>query len=170
MAWTYVALGVFVAFSPDRWRRWVMPAAQLVLLHACVWFSLMLGPALIRGEGGAPLLVARAVLLVFCVFFGWALVLVLVHPSEKKAVAVARVPGHRTHRLVTILFSRRTCERVFEPIVADHQQEYFEALAQGETLRARWIGVRLHLDLGLSAVVWVATRVRAVRDGQDRRA
>jgi hypothetical protein len=40
------------------------------------------------------------------------------------------------------LFSAKTQKEIFEPIVADWQEEYFEALFKKEIWKARWINVR----------------------------
>ncbi len=40
------------------------------------------------------------------------------------------------------MFSTKTQKEIFEPIVADWQEEYFEALFKKEIWKARWINVR----------------------------
>ena len=40
------------------------------------------------------------------------------------------------------LFSPKTQKEIFEPIVADWQEEYFEALFKKDIWKARWINVR----------------------------
>jgi len=40
------------------------------------------------------------------------------------------------------LFSNKNQKEVFEPIIADWQKEYFEALSKKEIRKARWINVR----------------------------
>ena len=40
------------------------------------------------------------------------------------------------------IYSSKTQKEVFEPIAADWQEEYFEALSKKEFLKARWINVR----------------------------
>ncbi len=44
--------------------------------------------------------------------------------------------------LINFLYSTKTKKEVFEPIVADWQEEYFEALFKKEIWKARWINVR----------------------------
>ncbi|MGI8883273.1 MAG: hypothetical protein ACR2IA_03405 [Pyrinomonadaceae bacterium] len=45
-------------------------------------------------------------------------------------------------KTVKFLFSFKTQKEVFEPIVADWQEEYFEALFKKEIWKSRWINVR----------------------------
>ncbi len=45
-------------------------------------------------------------------------------------------------KISDFLFSANTQKEIFEPIVADWQEEYFEALFKKEIWKARWINVR----------------------------
>ena len=45
-------------------------------------------------------------------------------------------------KISDLLFSPKTQKEIFEPIVADWQEEYFEALFKKEIWKARWINVR----------------------------
>jgi hypothetical protein len=53
-----------------------------------------------------------------------------------------RPPGNRLLTIVDFLYSPKTIEETFKPIVADWRTEYFEALTQGRTWKARWISIR----------------------------
>lgn len=44
--------------------------------------------------------------------------------------------------IIRFLYSNKTQRDVFEPITADWQEEYFEALFRKEIWKARWINVR----------------------------
>ena len=55
---------------------------------------------------------------------------------------IALAPGGFLLKAARFVFSKRSFNRVYEPIVADMLAEYFEALAAGEEWRARWIHVR----------------------------
>jgi hypothetical protein len=53
--------------------------------------------------------------------------------------------NHRSSNLLIIsgfLYSSKTQKEVFEPIIVDWQEEYFEALFKKEIWKARWINVR----------------------------
>ncbi len=41
-----------------------------------------------------------------------------------------------------LLFTNKTNKEIFEPIISDWQEEYFEALFKKEIWKARWINVR----------------------------
>jgi hypothetical protein len=51
-------------------------------------------------------------------------------------------PGSRHLLIVDFLFSPKDMEQIFKPIVADWRTEYFEALNQKRTWKARWVSVR----------------------------
>jgi hypothetical protein len=57
-------------------------------------------------------------------------------------------PGDRIGTIASRLFEPETMERVFEPILADLQCEYGEALAQGRRWRARLSLVRSYFAFG----------------------
>lgn len=66
---------------------------------------------------------------------------------------VHRPPGHLLVRLADSgLFSRKTCERVLLPIIADLRHEYFSVLAEGRSQKARLIVVRGWLSLASTLV------------------
>src|SRR5215208_6006124 len=53
-----------------------------------------------------------------------------------------KAPGTCLIALVDFLFRPATVELTFKPLIADWQSEYFDALNQGHTIKARWIMVR----------------------------
>lgn len=55
---------------------------------------------------------------------------------------VVRAPGSRLLTAVRFVFPARYVERVFEPIVADHCEEWVEAEARGAVWHSRWIRAR----------------------------
>lgn len=52
---------------------------------------------------------------------------------------VTLAPGSRLHDLAGFFYSRKTMARVFDPMLADMREEYFETLANGRKWRARWV-------------------------------
>jgi hypothetical protein len=66
-------------------------------------------------------------------------------------------PGERIRSIASRLFRSETMERVINPIVADLQCEYGEALVRGTLRRARLSLVRSYLGLG-SALIWLGVR------------
>lgn len=65
-------------------------------------------------------------------------------------------PGTRLLSVAEFFYSPKTVEEVFKPIIADWRTEYFDALTQNRSLKARWISVRYKyhfvLAMGLSKV------------------
>lgn len=55
---------------------------------------------------------------------------------------VLRAPGTTLMRIAEFCFSRRTFTGVLEPVVADMQHEYFEALAAGRERKAKMVLAR----------------------------
>lgn len=49
----------------------------------------------------------------------------------KAAIEIAMPPGIKMTDWAEIIFSKKTVERVFEPLVADYQKDHIEALASG---------------------------------------
>jgi hypothetical protein len=68
-----------------------------------------------------------------------ALKVMLVYPSQNH---VKKAPGTTLLSIVEFLFAPKTVEGTFNPIVADWRNEFFEALKQGRTRKARWISIR----------------------------
>jgi hypothetical protein len=50
--------------------------------------------------------------------------------------------GYKYLNITSFFYSPRTQKEIFEPIIADWQEEYFEALSKKETWKSRWINVR----------------------------
>jgi hypothetical protein len=55
---------------------------------------------------------------------------------------VRATPGSRLLWVADLLFSRKSVEEVLEDTVIDMRNEYFDALAQGRTGKARWVRIR----------------------------
>lgn len=68
-------------------------------------------------------------------------------------------PGTLAVRILRFAFSKKAFDNVMSQPIADMREEYFEALAQGATIRARWIKVRDHLALILTVVAYLFASV-----------
>lgn len=62
--------------------------------------------------------------------------------EKQPRIALQRAPGSWMLRLSGIIFSKRTNDLVFQPLVADYQSEYFEALNRSDCWSARRIRFR----------------------------
>ena len=58
-----------------------------------------------------------------------------------------RPPGAWCFALVDFFCGPKTLERIVQPIIAEYQEEYFTARAQGRTWKARWVRIRGPLTL-----------------------
>lgn len=55
---------------------------------------------------------------------------------------LSALPGAGCWRFAQTVCSKRSCQRVFEPIISDMQREYIEALAEGAKWRSRFVLLR----------------------------
>jgi len=78
---------------------------------------------------------------------GWRFGAVARVQALRKARLVALPPASRVRGLLRFVFSQRTCDLVFDPVVADVQQEWIEAVAAGRKWHAAWVRVRGYLTL-----------------------
>lgn len=62
--------------------------------------------------------------------------------SKRSKYIIGKPPGTNLLALVDFLFSPKTVEQTFRPIVSDWRYEYYEALKQGHKYKARWISMR----------------------------
>jgi hypothetical protein len=58
---------------------------------------------------------------------------------------VALPPGYRLSVIAAFLLTRGAFKRYVEPVIADMQHEYIDALAAGHVWHARYIAIRGHL-------------------------
>ena len=77
---------------------------------------------------------------------------------------ILRPPGFPLFSLLSVVYSRRTVEEVFEQVRYDGFEEYADALRAGLAWRARWISIRTNIELlaaawahGIGAVVRIAS-------------
>lgn len=71
---------------------------------------------------------------------------------------LARAPCGRFYRLLKFACTRKTFDRVYKPVFADMQGEYFEALESKHIWKARWIIIRSTSSLSRDIMVsarWV---------------
>jgi hypothetical protein len=70
----------------------------------------------------------------------------LCHMHEATAVmaelVISQPPGAILSNVADFLCSKKSCASVIDPLIADMQHEYFEALSKGRTNKARWIRIR----------------------------
>lgn len=57
----------------------------------------------------------------------------------KQSRSIVLPPGTRLHVWTSFFYSRKTMERVFQPMLADMRDEYYAALAEGRIWKARWV-------------------------------
>ena len=82
-----------------------------------------------------------------------------------RSVRIARPPGFLVTRFGGFLLTRKAYRRYVEPVIADMQFEYLEALAAGHCWHARWIRARVWLVI---IPGWVMGFIRGLRQGFTR--
>jgi len=65
--------------------------------------------------------------------------------SETVPPRVVLPPGGRLASILSVFLTRKSYKRLVEPVIADMQFEYTNALASGRTRNAKWIAVWGHL-------------------------
>jgi hypothetical protein len=63
---------------------------------------------------------------------------------------IAKAPGARYLVVVDFLYSPRTVEETFKPIIADWRFEYFNALSEKRRIKARWISIRYYYRIAVA--------------------
>ena len=61
---------------------------------------------------------------------------------SRREPRIRKAPGTQLLKIVDFLFRPSTVKLTFEPLISDWQFEYFEALNQRRTIKARWINIR----------------------------
>lgn len=79
--------------------------------------------------------------------------------AKPRRLKLARPPGTILFAIVKFWFSKKAVEKVFQDVVAEMREEYFEAITAGEKWKSRWIVVRGNAALMLSAIAYVAVTV-----------
>ena len=59
-----------------------------------------------------------------------------------EARSVSKPPGMLLRRIARFIYSKKVYEGVFAEVLAEAECEYFEALDEGASWRARWVRVR----------------------------
>lgn len=115
---------VIVAFFLAMWMGALCIA--LIFIHLDLSRFRMLGPVIS--------IVAAA--------FIAAIVVRLSIRSKSREIKVALPYGSKLLRFAIFLFSPKTQIEIFEPLVSDWQEEYFEAINDKLVWKARWINFR----------------------------
>lgn len=75
----------------------------------------------------------------------WLLTRVIISQASKaqnNKQRLTKAPGMRLLAIVDFLFRPATVKLTFKQLIADWRTEYFEALSQGRTMKARWVMIR----------------------------
>ena len=68
-------------------------------------------------------------------------------------------PGLSLSALAQFIYSRKIYDRVFQPILADMQHEYFEALKDGQQRKAQWVMWRGRLSFVMAVFAQVPVSI-----------
>lgn len=120
--------------------RGMARARRLILLYAFIVTSIAILDAIYSGPWDAIVAISRGLILIGVLELVWKCGSIVLGRGS-----VALPPGTRLRMLVNFLYAKKTCSSVFDPIIADMQFEYMEALAERRPLKARWIAIRGHL-------------------------
>jgi len=62
--------------------------------------------------------------------------------EARKSLVITYSPGWTLTRWIDFLFSKKSVDQIFQPIIADMQLEYFDALSEDRMWKARWVAAR----------------------------
>jgi len=82
----------------------------------------------------------QLIYLMFGIFIAWDFGKVVLRRVNEKEFLLSS--STNLLKISDFLFSPKTQKEIFEPIAADWQEEYFEALFKKEIWKVRWINVR----------------------------
>lgn len=68
---------------------------------------------------------------------------------------VTYTPGWTLSRWIEFLFSRKSVDQIFQPIIADMQVEYIDAIAARRYWKARWVAARGYATFWYALVLQV---------------
>ena len=104
----------------------------------------------------------------------WASKLLYIVNSIRNIYQLRRIkkpPGNFLNCAAEFLFSKKNYKHIFQPLISDMREEYYEALAEGRTLKAKWINasywctffitIVLH---GFSSVLKVIEKIKKLAD------
>lgn len=74
-------------------------------------------------------------------------------------VSVTTAPGSFISVILKTIYTKKSYERVFQPLISDMQEEYFDALAEKRERHAKWVHVRGYLTLILTVAAHAKTSV-----------
>jgi len=74
-------------------------------------------------------------------------------------MVLSSAPGNIAVRICQFLFSAKAYREVFGQVISDMREEYFDALNSGQPKKARYILMRDHLNLLLTAASYVTATV-----------
>lgn len=65
---------------------------------------------------------------------------------------IYKTPGTHLLKLANVFYGKDTVSRIFMPLFADFQEEYFEAIFQKKYFRARWVSLHLYYQFYLAVL------------------
>jgi len=96
----------------------------------------------------------------------WPRYLYAVRRGRAEPSVVVVPPGLVCRDHLARVFGGRICSTVFEPVIADMQHEWSEAMIHNRTREARSATIRGHLRLLLHVLAYVANSIRDVVSGR----
>ena len=71
---------------------------------------------------------------------------------EEKTTDIIMPPGTYFSKIIGFIYSKKSKERIFDPIISDMHQEYFEALDQGRKWKMHWIHIRGIMNILIATI------------------
>lgn len=91
----------------------------------------------------------------------------LARVRESEFGALSAPPLWIANRVLTFLLPRNMCKRVIEPLLADIEEEHYQALDAGHKSRAMWCLVLGYITIALCLVRLFSTGLLSIGAGRD---
>jgi len=84
--------------------------------------------------------------------------------TDSKQGQIILPPGYHLRSLVDFLFSKKTAEKVFLPVIADLQHEWLEAIAQNRSDEVQRIKIRGYLSFTAALILVLVSGIKRIFD------
>lgn len=122
--------------SQDDWYRYDRDNGRIASFVSCICLLALNAVAAFRDSGP---------------FYHYTVASESLHPRQKQGVRsdivgvrVEKPPGTLMLKVTDFFFSKKTVLLTFQPLIADWQEEYFEALSGKRYHKARWVSLRYY--------------------------
>jgi len=157
--------------APKKSLKIIEIYENMTLIHNRLWHALIPGSV---DQGGFVVLIVRLFVSAFRVqivtlatIIAWTIMIlnksfgVLISSKELRegSIKFQAAPGTSANRILEFLFSKNAMDEVFSQVIGDMRDDIFDALQNGEMIKAKWINVRDHIWLTVTVAAYVCVTI-----------